>query len=109
MTSVASAVKRRLQTTSIRDHAVRVRVTHPFHPLSGQELELVDYRHSWDLDRVFFRDPSQPGRVRTLAAAWTDLVVPDPFLVVAAGRCFCRADDLLQLAELVAALARRKV
>ncbi|MBS3779452.1 MAG: hypothetical protein KGY41_03575, partial [Desulfovermiculus sp.] len=23
------------------------RVTHPFHPLSGCEFELMDYRHAW--------------------------------------------------------------
>jgi len=36
-----------------------------------------------------------------LPASWTDLVPPDPFVAVAAGRSLFRADDLLELAQLV--------
>src|SRR5438270_10028490 len=32
------------------------RVTHPFHPLFGQEYELIVYRHNWGEDRVYFQD-----------------------------------------------------
>jgi hypothetical protein len=33
-----------------------VRVTHPFHPLAGQEFEFVKRRKNWQLDRVYFYD-----------------------------------------------------
>jgi hypothetical protein len=49
---------------------------------------------------VFFREPGQP-RVRSLPADWTDLVAPDPFVVVSAGRSPFRPADLLQLAALL--------
>jgi hypothetical protein len=49
---------------------------------------------------VFFREPGQ-ARVRSLPADWTDLVAPDPFVVVSAGRSPFRPADLLQLAALL--------
>ena len=39
----------------------RFRVTHPFHPLLNQELELVSYRQSWGEERVYYYGPA-PGR-----------------------------------------------
>jgi hypothetical protein len=42
-----------------------------------------------------------------MPATWTDVVGPDPFLVVSAGRSNFRVDDLLALAGLVAELSRR--
>jgi hypothetical protein len=35
----------------------RFRITHPFHPLNGQEYELVGFAHTWGEHRVFFRKP----------------------------------------------------
>lgn len=83
-------------------------MVHPFHPLAGRELELLDHGYRWGQERVFFRDRVQ-ARVRSLPAPWTDLVDADPFLVIAAGRCFCRPEDLLQLARLLAGLGERDV
>ena len=34
----------------------RVRVTHPFHPLTGGEFEFVKRRRNWQRDRVYFYD-----------------------------------------------------
>ena len=34
----------------------RVRVTHPFHPWAGRELEFVKRRRNWRADRVYVRD-----------------------------------------------------
>ena len=31
-------------------------VTHPFHPLSGQQFPLVAQRLAWEKPRVFFHD-----------------------------------------------------
>ncbi len=59
-------------------------------------------RKTWDVDRVFFRVPG--GGVVSLPAAWTDAVLPDPFLIVAEGRVPFRTADLLAAAELVGRL-----
>ncbi len=81
-------------------------MVHPFHPLAGRELELLDHGYRWGQERVFFREQA---RVRSLPASWTDLVDADPFLVIAAGRCFCRPEELLQLAGLLAGLGEKDV
>src|SRR5665647_3658080 len=45
---------------------VTVRVTHPFHPRFGQELEFVKRLLTWRADRVFFFD--EAGAVGSLPA-----------------------------------------
>jgi len=77
-------------------------VTHPFHPWSGRELELVKRRSSWGADRVHVCAPG--GELASLPAEWTDVVPADPFVVVAAGRAPFRTGDLLELAELAGRL-----
>jgi hypothetical protein len=81
----------------------RVRVTHPFHPWAGRELEFVKRRNNWRADRVYVRDDA--GELVSLPSEWTDAVPADPFVVVAAGRAPFHLDGLLALAELVAASA----
>lgn len=78
-------------------------VTHPFHPLRGGQRELVACRHNWGEDRVLIRDRS--GAERWLPAAWTDLVPPDPYVALSAGRSMFRVADLLSLAALVRGMA----
>jgi hypothetical protein len=34
-----------------------------------------------------------------LAARWTSLAAPDPFVIAAAGRAYLRMEDLIRLAE----------
>lgn len=81
-------------------------MTHPFHPLSGLELEFVKRRRNWRADRVYVFDPD--GLLLSLPAEWTDVVAEDPFVVVAAGRApFCTA-GLLELADLVARLGAER-
>jgi hypothetical protein len=75
-------------------------ITHPFHPLSGQTFPLLSQRFAWGEERVFFSDP-QTHQVRSLPQAWTSLALPDPFLVVAAGKTVLRFSDLQQLAQLL--------
>jgi hypothetical protein len=79
-----------------------VRVTHRFHPLSGRSFEFVNRRKNWQSDRVCFFDDS--GELACLPAEWTDVVLADPFVVVAAGRSPFRTADLLELAELIGEL-----
>ena len=75
-------------------------MTHPFHPWLGQEFVFVAVRVTWGESRVFFFDGN--GVQRSLPAGWTDAAEPDPFVVVAGGRCPFRPEDLLGLAVLVA-------
>ncbi len=47
---------------------------------------------------MFFSDP-HTHQVRSLPLAWTNLALPDPFVVVAAGKAVLRFSDLQQLTE----------
>jgi hypothetical protein len=76
-----------------------VRVTHPFHPLFGQALDVVVHRHNWGEDRVYYRDGR--GLLTSLPAGWTSLAREDGFVAVAAGRSRFRVQDLVDLAALV--------
>ena len=76
-----------------------VRVTHPFHPLFGQELDVVVHRHNWGEDRVYFHDGR--GHLTSLPAGWTSVVPENAFVAVAAGRSRFRVQDLVDLAALV--------
>jgi Family of unknown function (DUF5372) len=73
-----------------------VRVTHRFHPLSGQSFEFVKRLRTWQSDMVCFLDAA--GELVSVPAGWIDLVAPDPFAVVAAGvpcQNFACGSDLL--------------
>jgi Family of unknown function (DUF5372) len=76
-----------------------VRVTHPFHPLSGREFDFAFRRTTWGEDRVFFFDGD--GNIGGLPAGWTDAGPVDPFVVVAAGRSPLHVGELLELAGLL--------
>jgi lipopolysaccharide biosynthesis protein len=67
--------------------------------LRGQKFKLITYRHNWGEDRVYFHDAT--GRLRSIPAGWTTAVDADPFVTVAAGRCWFRYEDLLKLADLL--------
>ena len=70
-------------------------MTHAFHPLLDREYELIDYRHCWSEDRVFYVD--ETGRLCSLPAHWTSVVADDPFVVQSGGRSHFRVADLVQL------------
>ena len=74
-------------------------MTHPFHPWYGREYEFVALRNNWGEDRVCFHD--EQGELKSLPVAWTDAAGLDPFVVIAAGRCPFRVDDLLALASMI--------
>jgi Family of unknown function (DUF5372) len=80
-------------------------VTHPFHPLYGQQFEVLTCRHNWGEYRVTFYET--PDYVRALPAAWTSLVPPDPCVVLAAGRAVFLVTDLLALTQLILSLPSR--
>jgi hypothetical protein len=73
-------------------------ITHPFHPLCGQTFPLLSQRFAWGEERVFFSDP-HTHQIGSLPLAWTNLALPDPFVVVAAGQAVLRWSDLQQLAQ----------
>jgi hypothetical protein len=79
-----------------------VRVTHPFHPLCGQEFVHVAERASRHGERVWYE--RHDGSVASIPRAWTDLAAPDPFCTLAGGRAYFRPENLADLAELVAAI-----
>jgi hypothetical protein len=82
------------------DDASSFTVTHPFHPLAGQQFPLLAQRLAWGEPRVFFLDPAS-GQVRSLPTAWTSLAPPDPFRVLAVGRAILRLTDVRALARLL--------
>ena len=81
-------------------------VTHPFHPLSGRELELIERERRSSGELVLYRD--ERGQLRKLPAAWTSVGEVDAWVSVAAGRSRLRPDDLLALAELLDGIAATK-
>jgi len=79
-----------------------VRITHPFHPLFGQEIDFVVHRAQWGEERVFYRD--RHGHRASLPARWTSLAPEDPFITAGAGRSWFRVHDLVDLAALLRGL-----
>jgi hypothetical protein len=99
-------VSNSIQNASTSIAATRlVRVTHPFHPLSGKQLACVGERHNRYGRRLLLQ--VDDVTVRSVPPQWTDLVAPDPEIVIGEHRAVCRVADLLALAQLVDQLRRR--
>ncbi len=77
-------------------------ITHPFHPLRGRDFALVTFRQNWSEDRVYFHDDD--GRLTSVPTTWTSISAADPFVAVSAGRSPFKAQDLLEVAELIKAM-----
>ena len=71
------------------------RVTHPFHPLFGRTIPLVEVRRNWSETTIFFRGASRS--LMSIPAAWTTLCEADPFITLTEGRSAFRCEDLLAL------------
>jgi hypothetical protein len=82
-------------------------VTHPFHPLSGQQLVCVGERYNRYGTTLLLE--TEDGSVRSVPPQWTDLVAPDPEIVMGERRAPFRVVDLLELARLVDRLRRDDV
>ena len=63
-------------------------------------------RNSWGREWLDFHDAT--GRLSAIPIDWTDRAEPDPFVVVAAGRCHLRFEDLLRLVGKVAQECKAK-
>ena len=77
-------------------------MTHPFHPYSGREGAFVAARYNRFGKRLLLR--FDDGVTCPVPAHWTDLVAPDPEVVMGKGRSALRVIDLIELAKLTAAL-----
>ena len=81
----------------------QVRITHPFHPLTGREFELIAYRRSWGNNECVDCLDDQ-GRLVSILVAWTDAAEGDPFVVLSGGRAYFRIEDLTRLHDLIGEL-----
>jgi hypothetical protein len=82
-----------------------VRITHPFHPLSGKQFVCVGERYNRYGKRLLLQ--IDDATVRSVPPQWTDLVAPDPETVIGEHRALFRMADLLELARLVDKLGGR--
>ena len=79
-------------------------MTHPHHPLSGREFDLVERRvRGKGGDRAYFY--GDHGHLGSIPVDWTDIAAEDPFVVLSAGRALFRVEDLLRLSALIESLA----
>lgn len=81
-----------------------MRVTHPFHPLSGQQFTWVGERYNRYGRRLLLQIDDQI--VCSVPPQWTDLVAPDPEIVMGERRALFRLADLVELARLVERLGQ---
>ncbi len=79
-----------------------VLVTHPFHPYSGREGVCVAARYNGFGKRLLLR--FDDGVICPVPAQWTDLVAPEPEVVMGRGRSALRVVDLIELAKLTTLL-----
>ena len=79
-------------------------MTHPFHPLSGQAFVCVGERCNWYGVRVLLS--VDDDTVYAVPQQWTDLVAPDPEVVMGNARALMHVADLVELAKLVDRLSR---
>ncbi len=72
---------------------------HPFHPLSGHQLACVGERYNRYGMTLLLE--SDDGSIYSVPPQWTDLVSPDPEIVIGKSRALFRIIDLLELALLM--------
>jgi hypothetical protein len=84
---------------------LKVRITHPFHPMVGHEFDLVCRRSHWGEDRVVCVGPE--GALRSISASLTDIDPLDEFRLLARERAAFRTVDLLELCTLLERLKSR--
>lgn len=80
-------------------------VTHPFHPLYGQEYDFITQKKCWGEDRVLFYN--KEGELDSMPTRWTSVAMHDSFLVQSTGRCVLHFEDLHSLALLLQELKKQ--
>jgi Family of unknown function (DUF5372) len=83
-----------------------VRVTHPFHPLFARQLPCVGRRYNRHGERLLLQ--TEDAAIWSVPPQWTDLVAPDPEVVMSHGRAVLRFADVVELADLVDRLSGKK-
>ncbi len=82
-----------------------VRITHPFHPLSGRQLPCVGERYNrYGMTLLLQIDDES---ICSVPPQWTDVVAVDPEIAMGGRRALFRVVDLLELAGLVDRLSKR--
>ena len=76
-----------------------MRITHPFHPLSGKQLICMGERRNPYGRRLLLQ--VNDSTVCSVPLQWTDLVAPAPEIVIGEHRALFRVADLLELARLL--------
>jgi hypothetical protein len=84
-----------------------VRITHPFHPFSGQQFCCVGERLTRYGRRLLLE--MDDGTIRSVLPQWTDRVGEDPEIVIGGRRALFRVADLVELARLVERLDRQVI
>lgn len=84
-----------------------MRILHPFHPFGGRTLPCVGERFNRYGRRLLLEIDEQT--VCSVPPQWTDLVAPDPEIVMGRSRALFRLADLVELARLVERLSRRNL
>jgi len=79
-----------------------VRITHPFHPLSGRQLACVGERFNRYGKRLLLK--VDESTVCSVPPQWTDVVAPDPEIAIGNASALLRVTDFIELARLVARL-----
>ncbi len=87
--------------TTLNDHGDNkvFRVTHPFHPLFGQELIVLYRRHIDGEDFLFFQNVETHNN--GISIHWTNLKPSNPYMVISDGRSLFRPQELLELVQLL--------
>ena len=83
-----------------------MRVTHPFHPLSGRKFPCVGERCTPYGKRVLLKVDDTV--VCSVPRQWTDLVGLDPEIVLGGCRAIVRVGDLIERERLIRARAAGK-
>ena len=83
-----------------------MRVTHPFHPLFARQLPCVGRRYNRHGERLLLQ--TDDAAIWSVPPRWTDLVSPDPEVVMSNGRAVLRFADVVDLADLVDRLLGKK-
>ncbi len=73
------------------------KVTHPFHPLFGQEFNILFHRCIYGEDFLFFQNAENHNN--NISAHWTSLKPPNPYVEISDGRSLFRPRDLLELVQ----------
>ncbi|MGE0681933.1 MAG: DUF5372 family protein, partial [Candidatus Binatia bacterium] len=106
-TAPAPSACNSIQNAGVASAATRlVRITHPFHPLSGQQLACVGERYNRSGRRLLLQ--VDEATVCSVPPQWTELIVLDPEIVIGAHRALFRVADLLELVRLVEQLGGRE-